>query len=57
MSVCAWCRKIKNDKGFWQKPESNLKNYSEQCFSHCICNVCAQKEYPDLYQDIYTVKK
>lgn len=52
MSICAWCSKIRNDKGFWQKSETSFKNCSEQSVSHCICNACAQKEFPELYLDI-----
>ena len=56
MSICAWCKKIKNNEGSWQKIEANLKKNAIQGFTHCICNDCAKKEYPELYPDINTAK-
>ena len=52
MPICAWCKKIKNDEGYWQNTESNIKNFTVQSFTHCICNDCAKKEYPELYVDL-----
>ena len=51
MSICAWCEKIRNDKGCWQNINANTKKYSVQSLTHCICNDCAQKEFPELYLD------
>lgn len=47
--ICAWCKKIRDDKGFWNKVESYLKKHSEVNFTHRICPDCAQKHYPDLF--------
>jgi hypothetical protein len=51
MSICAWCKKFKNDEGYWQNIEANIKTYSKQSLTHCICNDCALKEYPDFYSE------
>lgn len=46
--ICASCKKIRDDKGFWQQVEDYISFYSDAKFSHGICQDCAQKLYPDL---------
>ena len=50
LPICAWCNKIKNDEGYWQKIETYLKNHSDVNFTHGICNDCEKKVYSDYYQ-------
>jgi PAS domain S-box-containing protein len=52
LPICASCKKIRDDKGYWNKIESYITNHSKVEFSHSICPDCAQKLYPDLYQDV-----
>ena len=54
MSICAWCKKIRDNEGYWQNIEAGLKKYSVQGLTHCICIDCAKKEYPELYPDLNT---
>jgi hypothetical protein len=49
LPICAWCNKIRDDEGYWQKIEAYLKSHSDLDFTHGICNDCAKKEYPELY--------
>ena len=51
LPICASCKKIRDDKGYWSKIESYISKHSEAKFSHGICPECAKKLYPDL--DIY----
>lgn len=39
--ICAWCKKIRDDKGYWQQLEAYLKEHSEAELSHGICPDCA----------------
>ena len=52
LPICAWCKKIRNDEGYWQKIEAYLKSHSDLDFTHSICHECAKKEYPELYPQI-----
>jgi len=52
MAICAWCKKIRNDEGYWQQNKTNTKNCKVLGFTHCICHDCAKKEYPELYRDL-----
>ncbi len=46
--ICASCKNIRNDQGYWQHIEQYLKEHSEAQFSHGICPECAKKLYPDI---------
>ena len=41
--ICAWCKKIRDDTGFWQEVEVYLSKNSEAIFTHGICPVCRDK--------------
>lgn len=47
LPICAHCKKIRDDKGYWNQVESHLSAHSELQFSHGICPECARKHYPE----------
>jgi CheY-like chemotaxis protein len=49
--ICASCKKIRNDGGFWQQLEEYIGEHSEAEFSHGICQPCVKKLYPGVYPD------
>ena len=51
LPICASCKKIRDDQGYWQQVEEYIRERSEAEFSHSICPECAKKLYPDLYKD------
>jgi len=51
LPICASCKKIRDDKGYWNQLEDYIRKHSEAEFSHSVCPGCAKKLYPDL--DIY----
>ncbi|HWR57442.1 MAG TPA: PAS domain-containing protein [Thermodesulfovibrionales bacterium] len=38
--VCAWCKKVRDDKGYWNEIETYVKNHSDADFTHGICPEC-----------------
>lgn len=50
--ICASCKKIRDDKGFWNQIESYIRAHSEAEFSHSICPDCAKELYPFLDLDL-----
>ena len=50
LPICASCKKIRDDKGYWNQIENYIREHSEAEFSHSICPECARKLYPNLYQ-------
>jgi CheY-like chemotaxis protein len=51
LPICASCKKIRDDQGYWQQVEVYVRDHSEAEFSHCLCPDCARKLYPELYED------
>lgn len=51
LPICAACKKIRDDKGYWNQIESYIRDRSEADFSHGICPECAKRLYPELYPD------
>jgi len=47
LPICSSCKKIRDDKGYWNQIESYIGNNSEAEFSHSICPDCAKELYPD----------
>ncbi len=47
--ICASCKKIRDDQGYWQAVESYICSRSEASFSHSLCPNCLCRLYPDIY--------
>ncbi len=48
LPICASCKKIRDDKGYWNQIEAYIQEHTGATFSHSICQDCAKKIYPDL---------
>ena len=48
LPICANCKNIRDDNGYWHQVEVYIRNNSKAEFSHSICPTCAQKLYPEL---------
>ncbi len=45
LPVCSNCKKIRDDKGYWNQIEAYIQQHSEATFSHSICSECSDKLY------------
>lgn len=45
--ICAGCKKIRDDKGFWNHLEQYVEEHSDASFSHGLCPECFRKYFPD----------
>jgi CheY-like chemotaxis protein len=43
LPICSFCKKIRDDKGYWNQLEAYISNHSEAEFSHGMCPECAKK--------------
>ena len=50
LSVCSYCREVKNDQGNWMHLEKYLSKISDIRFSHGVCDVCMEKHFPDVVE-------
>jgi hypothetical protein len=47
LPICASCKRIRDDKGYWNQIEKYISEHSEAHFTHGICPECSRKLYPD----------
>ena len=45
--ICASCKKIRNDRGYWEEVENYINAHSDATFTHSICPDCMKKLYPE----------
>jgi len=45
--ICSTCKKIRDDKGYWNKLESFIEEHSEAEFTHSMCPACEERFYID----------
>jgi PAS domain-containing protein len=50
LPICASCKRIRDDKGYWQGVEGYLSQRTNIDFSHTMCPECMQRLYPDIVQ-------
>jgi ABC-type phosphate/phosphonate transport system substrate-binding protein len=51
LPICASCKKIRDDKGYWNQIEEYIEDHSDAQFTHGICPECKKKLYPDYFKD------
>jgi len=50
LPICAWCKKIRDDNGYWRQLEVYMEQHTEALFTHGMCTECMakwQKENPE----------
>jgi PAS domain S-box-containing protein len=50
--ICASCKKIRDDKGFWNQVEGYISEHTDAKFTHGICPDCAKELYGDVYDKV-----
>lgn len=50
LPICANCKKIRDDKGYWTQVETYIGEHAGTEFTHGICPECAEKMYPLYYK-------
>lgn len=43
LPICAWCKNVRDDKGYWSQIETYITAHSTVLFTHSICESCADK--------------
>jgi hypothetical protein len=49
--ICASCKKVRDDEGFWHQVEVYVREHSLVEFSHAICPECMHELYPEYSRD------
>ena len=50
LPICANCKKVRDDEGYWHDVAVYIHKHSEADFSHGICPDCLQELYPEFYR-------
>jgi hypothetical protein len=50
--ICASCKKVRDDEGYWHQVEVYIRDHSEAEFSHGLCPDCLKKLYPEFEQGV-----
>jgi PAS domain S-box-containing protein len=48
LPICASCKKIRDDRGYWNQIESYIRDHSEAQFTHGLCPECLARLYPEI---------
>jgi PAS domain S-box-containing protein len=51
LPLCSFCKKVRDDKGYWERVDIYIHKHSEADISHSICPECFKKQYPDVYKE------
>lgn len=51
LPICSFCKKIRNDQGYWDQLEVYVSEHSDAQFSHGLCPECLKEHYPDFCRD------
>lgn len=47
--ICSSCKKIRDDKGYWNQMEEYIRNHFDADFSHSVCPECARRLFPEIF--------
>jgi CHASE1-domain containing sensor protein len=53
LPLCSYCKKIRDDKGYWEQVDVYIHKYSQADISHSVCPECLKRYFPDEYREIY----
>jgi AmiR/NasT family two-component response regulator len=51
LPICAWCKSVRDDSGYWMRVEQYVEAHSQATFSHSVCPECASRYFgPEMFQ-------
>lgn len=57
LPICSGCKRIRNDKHYWEHVETYFSTHTNTRFSHGFCPDCLHRLYPDLAEDVLAPSK
>lgn len=49
--ICSFCKKMRDDKGYWNRVETYIAERTDADFSHALCPDCVREHYPELHDE------
>jgi PAS domain S-box-containing protein len=56
LPICAGCKRIRDDKGYWNQIELFIQSHSDAEFTHSFCPDCMKNLYPEVFEDATKLK-
>ncbi len=50
LPLCSYCKRVRNDKGYWDQVDQYLSKHTPATVSHALCPDCLAKQYPKVYE-------
>jgi ligand-binding sensor domain-containing protein len=57
LPICAACKNIRDDQGYWSQIEVYIRDHSEAQFTHGLCPTCVEKLYPEYAGHVLQARK
>jgi PAS domain S-box-containing protein len=57
LPLCSYCKKIRDDEGYWEQVDTYIKKHSEAAVTHGICPECMKAQFPDAYKSLFPDSK
>lgn len=57
LPICASCKQIRDDEGYWTQVEVFVREHTEIDFTHTVCPECTKKLYPEYYDAVWGDEK
>ncbi|MDX1950535.1 MAG: response regulator [Verrucomicrobiota bacterium] len=54
LPICSSCKKIRDDKGYWNQIEIYIQEHSQANFTHSFCPECVRRLYPEIFDPVRT---
>ncbi len=52
LPLCTFCKKIRDDKGFWEQVDVYIRDHTQARISHGLCPDCAKEHYAEFYAEL-----
>ena len=52
LPFCSYCKKIRNDEGYWERVDTYISSHSEALFSHGLCPECMRRHYSEYCENV-----
>ena len=53
LPICSYCKKVRDDKGYWEQVDVYIHRHSLVDVSHGICPDCTKKHFPKEYKKLF----
>ncbi len=57
LPLCSFCKKVRDDKGYWEQVDVYIHKHSLADISHGVCPECMEKHYPEVHRERQNRKK